>query len=243
MSAPHARQRLVDNRLLAALPPRTLEHLQPHLEAVTLSQREIIFRPSQPISSVYFPITCVASLVTIMEDGAAAEIATVGNEGMVGLPVFLGTEMMHHQVFAQVPGTAFRMEAGAFKDEADRSGPLTNIMHRYVQALFNQVAQTAACNRLHPIEQRCARWLLMTHDRVASDQFPLTQEFLSQMLGVRRASVSTIARLLQQAGLIRYRRGRITVLDRHGLESASCECYGAIRAEYERLLSLFSGNR
>lgn len=236
MSAPEDRRMLVGNRLLAALPPEALERLGPDLDAVTLGQKDVIYRSNHLISHVYFPVTGVVSLVTVMEDGATAEIATVGNEGMVGLPVFLGTGMVPHQAFVQVPGDAFRIEAAAFREEAERWGPMTRIMQRYTQAIFTQVAQSAACNRLHSVEERCARWLLMTHDRVISDEFPLTQEFLSQMLGVRRASVSVIARLLQHAGLIRYRRGRVTILDRQGLESASCECYHIISSEYERLL-------
>ena len=164
------------------------------------------------------------------------EMATIGREGMVGLPIFLEADTMPSRAFGQVPGGALRITAAAFTEEIKRNGPLVRVLNRYTLALFNQVAQTTACNRVHLLEQRCARWLLQTHDRVASDQFLLTQEFLAQMLGVRRSGVSAAAGLLQKAGLIRYARGRITVLDRPGLESAACECYGVIKREFDRLL-------
>jgi CRP-like cAMP-binding protein len=171
-----------------------------------------------------------------MEDGTVVELATVGNEGMVGLPVFLGGDTMPLKAFVQIPGDAMRMKADVFKDSVNQGSPLHGLLQRYTQALFNQVAQSTACNRVHSIEERCCRWLLMTRDRVESDGFPLTQEFLSQMLGVRRPSVSVVAAILQKAGLIRYSRGRITILDREGLEAAACECYAIIKQEFDRLL-------
>jgi CRP-like cAMP-binding protein len=192
--------------------------------------------PSASSSHVYFPIGVVISLVTSMEDGTAVELATVGREGMVGLPVFLGTGSLPIQAFGQIPGEALRVTAEAFRAEIKRNGPLVQVLNRYMQALFIQVAQVAACNRVHLVEQRRARWLLQTHDRVGADQFLLTQEFLAQMLGVRRAGVSVAAGLLQKAGLIRYARGRITILDRPGQESAACECYRVVRREFDRLL-------
>jgi CRP-like cAMP-binding protein len=224
------------NLLLDSLPRPDMERLRPHLEAVSVGVRHVIYEPNGPISHVYFPIDCVISLVTYLEDGSSVEMATIGLEGMVGLPIFLGSETMPSRAFGQVPGDALRIKAAAFRAEIERSGPLVRVLNRYTQALFNQVAQTTACNRVHLVEQRCARWLLQTHDRVRSDQFLLTQEFLAQMLGVRRSGVSAAAGLLQKAGLIRYARGRITVLDRSGLESASCECYRVIKREFDRLL-------
>jgi CRP-like cAMP-binding protein len=218
------------------LPRPDIERLRPHLEAVPVGVKEVIYEPNGPIKHVYFPTGCVISLVTYLKDGSAVEMATIGLEGMVGLPIFLGTDTMPSRAFGQVPGDALRITAAAFTAAIKQNGPLVRVLNRYTQALFNQVAQTTACNRVHLVEQRCARWLLQTHDRVGSDQFLLTQEFLAQMLGVRRSGVSAAAGLLQKAGLIRYARGRITVLDRPGLESAACECYGIIKKEFERLL-------
>jgi CRP-like cAMP-binding protein len=184
---------------------------------------------------VYFPTNCVISLVTYLKDGTSVEMATIGLEGMVGLPVFLGSDTMPSRAFGQVAGDSLRITAAAFTAEIERNGPLVRVLNLYTQALFNQVAQTTACNRVHLVQQRCARWLLQTHDRVGSDHFFLTQEFLAQMLGVRRSGVSAAAGLLQKAGLIRYARGWMTVLDRPGLESAACECYGVIKKEFDRL--------
>jgi CRP-like cAMP-binding protein len=185
---------------------------------------------------VLFPLSGIISIVMEMENGAQIEVATVGNEGMVGVPLFLGAETTPGRAFSQVPGQSLRVPADVFKEEVQRRGKLEHMLQRYTQALFVQTAQSTACNRLHTIEQRGARWLLMTHDRVDGDQFPLTQEFLAQMLGVRRASVSEVAGEFQRAGLIAYARGNIAILDRQGLEDASCECYRVVRDEYERLL-------
>jgi CRP-like cAMP-binding protein len=171
-----------------------------------------------------------------MKNGKAAEVGVVGKEGMLGLPVFLGTDRSSGQSFSQVPGESLRLGADAFRAAIQRSRALVDLLHRYTQALFTQVSQSAACNSLHSIEERCCRWLLMTHDRVETDEFVLTQEFLAIMLGVRRASVAEVAGKLQQAGLIHYRRGQMRILDRQGLEATACECYSVIRAEYERLL-------
>src|SRR5437867_1209899 len=190
------------NRLLAALPRQDYERLLPDLEHRTHGIREVVYEPNGPISHVYFPINGVFSLVTIMADGAVLEAATIGNEGMVGLPVFLGAETMPARAFSQVPGHAVRMSVEAFREAVRRSDPFQRMLLRYTQALVNQIAQTAACNRHHSIEERCSRWLLMTQDRVERDHFLLTQEFLGQMLGVRRQSVNAVADLLQKAGLI-----------------------------------------
>lgn len=225
-----------ENRLLAGLPREDYERLLPDLESVSLGFQEVLYKPDKPIPYVYFPTTGVVSLLTLMEDGLAIEIAAVGREGMIGLPVFLEATSMPGSACTQVPGTAVRIPAERFREAVQRSGSLQRVLHRYTQALLNQIARSAACNRLHPIGERCARWLLMTHDRAGSDQFPLTHEFLAQMLGVRRATVTVAAGMLQQAGLIRYRRGKITIADRLGLETASCECYEVIRKEFDRLL-------
>lgn len=224
------------NRLLAALPEEEYEQLRPALEPVSLSLKRVLFNPNEPIEHVHFVRSGVVSLVANMEDRTVVELATVGNEGMVGLSVFLGADAIPVQAFVQIPGHATRMPADQFKAAIGSSHRLPELLNRYTQALFLQIAQGAACNRVHSIEERCARWLLLTHDRVDSDHFELTQEFLGQMLGVRRPSVNVAARTLQQAGLIRYSRGNITVLDRAGLEAAACECYRIIRQEYDRLL-------
>ena len=224
------------NSILRALGDEEWRSLLPKMEHVKLSLKDVLYTPDDPIPYVYFPYSGVISMLTIMADGSAVEIATVGNEGMVGIPVFLGAGAMPGQAFSQVPGEGMRMKSFLFREHIESGGQLHGLMHRYTQGLLNQIAQSAACNRLHSIEERCSRWLLMTHDRVGADRFPLTQEFLAQMLGVRRATVNMAARMLQQAGLIRYSRGTITILDRAGLEETSCECYMVIKTEFDRLL-------
>lgn len=226
-----------ENQLLAALPAEEYARLRPHLEHIRLVARDAVIMADTPITHIHFPRTAVLSMVLDLEDGGAVEVATVGNEGMVGLPIFFGADQCPTRTFCQVAGEALRIEAAAFREAVDRRGPFDNLVRRYAQAAFNQVAQTSACNRLHSVEQRLCRWLLMTHDRVRSDRLPLTQEFLALMLGVQRPSVSVVAALLQRAGLIRYARGLVDVLDREGLEAASCGCYRAVRRELERLLS------
>jgi len=229
-------QQPVANRLLAALPGEVYEALRPSLEVVAMDHKDVIYEPNGPIPHVYFPAGCIVSVVAIMGDGGMFELATVGREGMIGIPLSLQTETAPFLAFTQVPGTALRLDAYVLTATMGRSNALVSLLHRYAQVLFNQVAWSAACSRAHSIEQRCARWLLMTHDRVASDRFELTQEFLGQMLGVHRPRVNRAANALQKAGVIRYVRGRITVVDRGGLEAASCECYRFIRGEYDRLL-------
>jgi CRP-like cAMP-binding protein len=224
-----------DNRLLAALPPEERRRLVPRLERVHLTVKQPLLEPQTPITHVYFPVDGVVSLVAVMADGATAEVTTVGHEGLVGLPVFLGAESSPILAVCQIAGDAWRLPAAAFRAAARRA-PLRELLHRYTQALLDELAQTAACNRLHPLEERCARWLLMTHDRVAADHFQLTQEFLASMLGVRRPTVSVVMSLLRRAGLVRYTRGAVTVVDRPGLEAAACECYGSVRRGYDRLL-------
>lgn len=224
------------NRILAALPPGEWSRLREQAELVRLELKEVVMEPNQAIRHVYFPEDAVVSLLGLMEDGSAVETGTVGSEGMVGVPVFLGAMQMAGQAFAQVPGTAWRIPAGALREETRHGGALAQLLGRYTQALFTLVAQSSACNRKHSTEQRCARWLLLTHDRVGGDTLELTQLFLSQMLGVRRATVNEAATGLQQRGLIEYTRGRVTVLDRPGLEAAACPCYGIIRGEFAHML-------
>lgn len=224
------------NRILAALPAAEWERIAGALEPVQLETRKVLIEPNRTIDHVWFPETAVISVLGIVEDGSAVETATIGNEGMVGVPAHLGAMRMAAQAFAQVPGAAYRMDARALADELRRGGELPAVLGRYTQALFTLVAQSSACNRKHSAEQRCARWLLMTHDRVEGDTFALTHLFLSQMLGVRRATVSEIAAALQARGVIDYTRGAITVTDRAGLEAAACACYAVIRNELERML-------
>lgn len=225
------------NRILDALPPRELERLLPALAPVSFELKHRLLEPGKAIGSVYFPVSAVVSLLTTMDDDSCVEVATIGNEGIVGVPVFLGAQAMGardlYQV--QVPGRTVAMDTATFLEATGRD-PLRGLVERYAQALFSQVTQQVACNGLHSVEERCSRWMLLTHDRVGSNEFPLTQEFLSQMLGVRRASVTLAAGALQNAGFIRYSRGRIAIIDRDGLENASCECYRTIRTEFDRLL-------
>ncbi len=233
MSLSEASSDPTGNRLLAALPAQEYERLLPELEIVASGFKEVVHEPGSPLSFVYFPVTSVFSLLTLMADGAAVEYATVGREGIVGLPAFLGAETMPSRAFPQMPGDTVRMRSEVFREVVNNSSHFQRVLLRYTQALLNQIVQTAACNRLHSIEERCSRWLLMTHERVGRDQFLLTQAFLGEMLGVRRQSVSAVAGVLQKAGLIRYRHGQITVLDRQGLEAVACECYGIIRKEFD----------
>ncbi len=226
----------ISNKILAALPREEYERLVPNLETISLSFKQLIYQPNEPIEYVSFINRGVISVINVMQDGGALEVATVGNEGMVGIPVLLGADQVPAETFVQVPGEALRMKVDVFKSEVSPSSPLHTRLLRYTQTLINQIAQSAACNRLHSVEQRTCRWLLMTQDRVDSDEFPMTQEFLVLMLGVRRASVSEVAATVQKAGLIRYHRGKVTVLDRKGLEATSCECYEVVNKEYKRLL-------
>jgi CRP-like cAMP-binding protein len=237
MAQPTKQQRAQQNRLLRALSPAMRRRLLPLLEPVALNLRDTLIEHDVPIRHVYFPLEGVVSLISTLADGTQVEVATIGQEGMVGLPLFLRATTIPFTAFVQVPGAALRMEAAAFdRLLGEVNNDFNQLLYLYTQALFNQLGQHVVCNRLHPIVQRCARWLLMTHDRMGRDDFPLTHDFLAQMLGVRRASVTEVAGRLQQAGLIRYRRGVIQVLDRLGLEAASCECYGVIKQGYDRLL-------
>jgi CRP-like cAMP-binding protein len=224
------------NRLLGLLPPADYARLRAHLHPITLAHRQSLYRARKPVGYVYFIETGVGSLVNTMANGEAAEVGTIGNEGMVGLPVLMGDDRAPTAVYVQVPGAGLRIKATLFEKEVARSASMRAVMLHYAHAFFNQVAQSAACNRFHSLQQRCCRWLLMTHDRMQSDEFLLTQEFLAMMLGVQRTGVSAAAGALQRAGLIRYKRGNVTILDRRGLLHRSCECYGVSKREFDRLL-------
>lgn len=207
------------------------------LRPVSLTARALLFDVDTPIDRVFFPETAVTSVVAPMRDGSAVETATIGFEGFVGLPVFLGATQMTAQCFAQVPGSALEMNVQAFRALVSANGgSLQTILHRYTQALLTQIAQSSGCNRRHNVRQRCARWLLLTHDRVGADTFELTQRFLAQMLGVQRTTVTVAASELERLGCITYRHGTIDVVDRAALEREACECYEIIRAEFDRLL-------
>lgn len=226
----------IENQLLAALPDQEYERLLPHLELVYLPYQQILYNPGELLRYVHFPYQALFSLTVLMENGTTVEVSVVGKEGMIGLPICWGSKTTSHQIMVQIPGNAMRMEAELLKAEFNRGGILQSRLLLYTQALLSQVSQTAACNRLHNIEERFSRWLLTVHDRMQSDELPLTQEFIANMLGIRRASVTEAAGQLQRAGLLRYSRGRITILDRESLESTACECYGLIKREFTRLL-------
>jgi CRP-like cAMP-binding protein len=226
----------IRNLLLNRLPAGELQRLSARLRPVTFQIRDLLFEPNKRIDHVYFPEEGVASILTVLADGSLIEAATVGYEGMVGLPVFLGAERSTSKSFWQVPGRALALKADDLHEEIQKRSHLVDRLNLYTQAFFTQLAQSVSCNRVHNVEQRCARWLLMTHDRVTGDSFTLTHEFLAQMLGVRRAGVTEVAGRLQDAGLINYSRGRITIRSRKGLEKLSCECYRIVSNEVQRLL-------
>ncbi|GAA6618831.1 Crp/Fnr family transcriptional regulator [Scytonema sp. NUACC26] len=226
----------VENRILAALPQQEYERLLPKMEKVILEYHQSLFEPDQRIEHVYFPSGGVVSLLNVMENGDAAEVGVVGYEGMVGLPVFLDTDSVSSLAIVQIEGEAMKMKTEDFRAEANRQGPLHRLLQRYTQALLMQVSQSAACNRFHSVEERFCRWILMSHDRVRSDKFPMTQEFVSKMLGVRRPTISVVAAMLQKAELISYNRGKMTILDRKGLEAGTCECYRIVQKDFDRLL-------
>ena len=225
----------IANRILRSLPSSEHEAMQPHLELVRLPMGRIIQDSGQEMDHVYFPNHGVLSMLTVLENGDLVEIATVGNEGMADLSVFFGLKVSHSQLLIQVPGDSMRMERKAFLDFVSQSERLRMLLGRFAVAMFTLISQSGACNRLHTIEERAARWLLMTHDRVESDTFPITHDFLASMLGVRRPSVTLAAGMLQKAGFISYRRGRMTILDRAGLEGSACECYAIVRKEFDAM--------
>jgi CRP-like cAMP-binding protein len=224
------------NRLLAALPVEEWQRWSRHLEFIDLALGQVLYESGDPMHHVYFPTTAIISLLYVMEDGASAEIAVVGYEGIVGIALFMGGESTPSRAVVQSAGKGFRLRAPLIKEEFNRAGPVLHLMLRYTQALITQMAQTAVCNRHHSLDQQLCRWLLLSMDRLSGDELIMTQELIANMLGVRREGVTEAAVALQKAGLIRYARGRISVLDRRGLEKRTCECYAVVKKEYDRLL-------
>jgi CRP-like cAMP-binding protein len=225
------------NRLLSSLPAEEYARVAPLLRTVSLTARQVLHKQGAPVTDVYFPGGGACALVKNMDDGRTTEIATVGAEGVIGASVFFNQHESSCDVVVQLASdTAHVMPADAFRAEMARRGAFYNLVIRYNQGLMTQLMQTTACNGLHSVEKRCCRWLLTTHDRVGRDEFPLTQEFLATMLGVRRPTVTLVATALQQQGLISYRRGHVTIVDREKLEAASCECYATVKATFARLL-------
>jgi CRP-like cAMP-binding protein len=229
------------NHLLNALPADVYERLFPHLELVQMPLGNVLYESGGELHYAYFPTTCIVSLLYVLEDGASAEIAVVGNEGIVGVALFMGGGTMPNRAVVQSAGYAYRLRAALMQQEISLNGPLLRLLLRYTQALITQMAQTAVCNRHHSLDQQLCRWLLLSLDRLASNQLVMTQELIANMLGVRREGVTEAAKKLQQAGLIDYTRGRITVLDRPRLEARACECYQVVKTETDRLLPDLKG--
>ena len=224
------------NHLLAALPAQDRERLLPHLERVPMPLGHVLYESGSELRHVYFPTTSIVSLLYVMIDGASAEIAVVGNDGILGVALFMGGETMPNRAVVQSAGHAYRLQGALLKQEFNRSGELQHLLLRYTQALLTQMAQTAVCNRYHSLDQQFCRWLLLSLDRLPADELVMTQELIANMLGVRREGVTEAAGNVQRAGLIEYQRGRITVLDRAGLEARTCECYAVVKKEFDRLL-------
>jgi CRP-like cAMP-binding protein len=225
-----------NNSLLAALPDPEWERWQPLLERVEMPLGQVLYESGATLTHVYFPTTAIVSLLYVMENGASAEIAVVGNEGLVGISLFMGGESTPSRAVVQSAGQGFRLQAQLMKDEFNRAGPVLHLLLRYTQALITQMAQTAVCNRHHSLDQQLCRWLLLSLDRLRTNELTMTQELIANMLGVRREGVTEAAVKLQEAGLISYARGHIKVLDRPGLEKRTCECYAVVKREYDRLL-------
>ena len=225
-----------DNDLLAALPGAEWQRWRSQLERVQMPLGEVLYESGVTLKHVYFPTTAIVSLLYVMENGASAEIAVVGNEGVVGISLFMGGGSTPSRAVVQSAGEGYRLSAHNVQDEFGRSGPVMHLLLRYTQALITQMAQTAVCNRHHSLDQQLCRWLLLSLDRLNGSQLVMTQELIANMLGVRREGVTEAALKLQKAGLIKFARGRITVLDRPGLESRTCECYAVVKKEYDRLL-------
>jgi CRP-like cAMP-binding protein len=224
------------NHLLAALPAAVWQRWLPLLELIDMPLGAVLYESGAVLSHVYFPTTSIVSLLYVMENGASAEIAVVGNDGLVGISLFMGGGSTPSRAVVQSAGKGFRMKAAALKQEFDQAGPVLHLLLRYTQALITQMSQTAVCNRHHSLDQQLCRWLLLSMDRLDGDELLMTQELIANMLGVRREGVTEGALKLQEAGLIKYSRGRIKVLDRSGLESRTCECYAVVKKEYDRLL-------
>jgi CRP-like cAMP-binding protein len=232
--APHSPKQ---NHLLAALPPAEFGRLSLHLERVPMRLGDALYEPGGRLRHVYFPTTSIVSLLYVMEDGASAEIAVVGNEGILGIALFMGGETTPSRAVVQSAGHGYRLRAQVLKREFNRNGAMMHLLLRYTQALITQMAQTAVCNRHHTVEQQLCRWLLLSLDRLSTQELTMTQELIANMLGVRREGVTEAAGTLQRAGVIRYSRGRITVLNRQRLEREVCECYAVVKKEFDRLLS------
>ena len=224
------------NHLLTALPSEEYQRLSPFLELVPMPLGEVLYESGNELRHVYFPTTAIISLLYVMLDGASAEIAVVGNEGVIGVALFMGGETMPNRAVVQSAGHAYRLKGQLLKQEFNRSGELQHLLLRYTQALLTQMAQTAVCNRHHSLDQQLCRWLLLSLDRLPTNEISMTQELIANMLGVRREGVTEAAGNLQKTGLITYRRGHITVLDRAGLEARACECYAVVKKEFDRLL-------
>jgi CRP-like cAMP-binding protein len=224
------------NHLLAALPEKDYAHFSPFLEEVQMPLGEVLFVSGMQMRHVYFPVDSIVSLLYVMEDGSSAEIAVVGNEGIVGVSLFMGGETTPSRAVVQSAGNAYRLKGQFLKNEFFRAGPMQHLLLRYTQALLTQMAQTAVCNRHHTLDQQFCRWLLLSLDRLPSNELIMTQELIAAMLGVRREGVTEAAGNVQKAGLIKYSRGHITILDRVGLEKRVCECYAVVRKEFDRLL-------
>jgi len=234
MPASHAHE---DNHLLAALSPAERERLIPHLKLVPMPLGRVLYESGDVMRHVYFPIDCIVSLLYVMEDGASAEISVVGNEGLIGIALFMGGETTPSRAIVQSAGHAYRLIGRELKEEFHRNGQMQLLLLRYTQALITQMAQTAVCNRHHSVDQQLCRWLLLSLDRLSSDKLTMTQELIANMLGVRREGVTEAAGKLQKLGVIRYSRGQITVLDRKKMERLCCECYAVVRKETDRLLA------
>ena len=224
------------NQLLASLPPAELGRWASALQSVDMPLGQVLYESGRTLSHVYFPTTAIVSLLYVLEDGASAEIAVVGNEGLVGISLFMGGESTPSRAVVQSAGKGFRLKSQIMKEEFSRSGPVMHLLLRYTQALITQMAQTAVCNRHHTLDKQLCRWLLLSLDRLQGNDLVMTQELIANMLGVRREGVTEAALKLQAAGLIRYTRGHISVLDRAGLEQRTCECYAVVKKEYDRLL-------
>ena len=225
------------NHLLALLPATIYERLYPDLELVSMPLGEVLYEPGAQLHHVYFPTTSIVSLLYVMTNGASAEIAIVGNDGILGVSLFMGGQSTPSRAVVQSAGFGYRLKANLLMEEFNRAGPVMQLLLRYTQALITQMAQTAVCNRHHSLNQQLCRWLLLSLDRLSSNNVDMTQELIANMLGVRREGVTDAAGKLQQAGLIHYSRGRITVVDRPGLEAQVCECYAVVKKEFDRLLS------
>lgn len=236
MSEPTAVPTPLHNHLIAALSAEARDRILPHMEPVELALGEVLYESGDAIRHVYFPVDCIVSLLYVMESGASAEISVVGNEGMLGVSIFMGGESTPGRALVQSAGSAFRLSARRLMEEFNRHGDLLQLVLRYTQALLTQMAQTAVCNRHHNIDQQLCRWLLLSLDRLQGNRLVMTQELIANMLGVRREGVTEAARKLQKLGVIEYSRGRITVIDRPQLEHLSCECYEVVRKETYRLL-------